>query len=71
MEHVTTGEPLAEAGAAETKRDRVRRLLLAPLGFRFPRKIDEAEGRKRLDRIADDVAVVLHGAGGCAAIQVS
>lgn len=40
---------------AETKRGRVRRLLLGPLGFRHPRGTDEADGRKALDRIADDL----------------
>ncbi|MBN8291041.1 hypothetical protein JI664_03595 [Rhodobacter sp. NTK016B] len=41
---------------AETNRDRVRRLLLDALGFRFPKKITEAEGRAMLDRIADELA---------------
>ena len=40
---------------AETKRDRVRRLLLDPLGFRFPKAVEQDEARKRLDRIADDL----------------
>ncbi|MBT9386969.1 hypothetical protein KM176_24225 [Pseudooceanicola sp. CBS1P-1] len=42
----------------ETKRDRVRRLLLAPLaemGFRFPKGTAPEEGQKRLDRIADEL----------------
>ncbi|MCA1336869.1 hypothetical protein [Pseudooceanicola marinus] len=42
----------------ETKRDRVRRLLLGPLegiGFRFPKAVDADEGRKRLDRLADEL----------------
>lgn len=43
-------------GTHETNRDRVRRMLLEPLGFRHPKKADEAEVRKRLDRIADDLA---------------
>ncbi len=41
---------------AETNRDRVRRLLLQPLGFRHPRKTDEATGRALLDAIADEMA---------------
>lgn len=41
---------------AETNRDRVRRLVLEPLGFRHPRKVGEAEGRAALDAIADDLA---------------
>ncbi|RII39003.1 hypothetical protein DL237_10010 [Pseudooceanicola sediminis] len=44
---------------AETKRDRVRRLLLTPmaqLGFRFPKGISAEEGQRKLDRIADDLA---------------
>lgn len=41
---------------AETKRDRVRRLLLDPLGFRHPRSMDEAAGRKFLDRLADELS---------------
>lgn len=40
----------------ETNRDRVRRLLLDPLGFRHPKKLTEAEGRARLDAIADQLA---------------
>ena len=42
-------------GPAETGRDRVRRLLLAPMGFRHPKGVDEAEGRKRLDNLADEL----------------
>lgn len=43
----------------ETNRDRVRRLLLAPLaarGFRFPKGTTEAEGRAEHDAICDDFA---------------
>ncbi len=43
----------------ETKRDRVRRLLLTPmadLGFRFPKGVSAEEGQRKLDRIADDLA---------------
>lgn len=40
----------------ETKRDRVRRLLLDPLGFRFPKGTDPEEAKKVLNRIADDLA---------------
>ncbi|MGI3167486.1 hypothetical protein [Pseudooceanicola sp. 200-1SW] len=48
-----------EAPATETKRDRVRRVLLAPLagiGFRFPRSVDAEQGQRQLDRLADDLA---------------
>lgn len=41
---------------SETNRDRVRRLLFAPLGFRFPKAMTEADGRAQLDRIADELA---------------
>lgn len=41
---------------AETKRDRVRRLLLDPLGFRHARGTDEAVGRRFLDRLADELS---------------
>jgi hypothetical protein len=51
---------MADAGTnPETKRDRVRRLLIDPLakrGFRFPRAVPEADGRATLDAIADAVA---------------
>lgn len=50
---MTEGSPIPET---ETKRDRVRRLLLDPLGFRWPRGADEAEGRRKLDGIADELA---------------
>ncbi|MGI3165519.1 hypothetical protein [Pseudooceanicola sp. 200-1SW] len=43
----------------ETKRDRVRRLLLTPLadiGFHWKRGTDPAEGQNRLDRLADELA---------------
>jgi hypothetical protein len=39
----------------EANRDRVRRLLFAPLGFRHPAKLTEADGRARLDQIADEL----------------
>ena len=42
-------------GQTETKRDRVRRLLIDPLGFRFPKRTEPDEARKRLDRLADDL----------------
>lgn len=52
-----TGAHHPEDGArAESNRDRVRRLLLDPLGFRFRKDQDPEEGRKLLDRIADDLA---------------
>ena len=40
----------------ETKRDRVRRLVLTPLaeaGFRFPRGTSDDAGKRDLDRLAD------------------
>jgi hypothetical protein len=40
----------------ETKRGRVRHALVEGLGFRFPRGTPEEVGRKRLDRICDDLA---------------
>lgn len=40
----------------ETNRDRVRRLLFQPLGFRHPKAMTEADGRAILDGIADDLA---------------
>lgn len=39
----------------EANRDRVRRLLFGPLGFRHPAKLTEADGRARLDQIADEL----------------
>lgn len=53
-------QPIIDA-PVETNRDRVRRLLLAPLGFRFKAGTDADEGRKTLDRIADDVAYLDDG----------
>lgn len=44
----------AEAGA-ESKRGRVRDVLVAQLGFRFPKGTAEDLARKRLDRICDDL----------------
>lgn len=40
----------------ESNRDRVRRLLLAPLGFRSPKGTDPLAERMTLDGIADDLA---------------
>lgn len=40
----------------ETNRDRVRRLVFQPLGFRHPKRMGEDEGRAILDQIADDLA---------------
>ena len=39
----------------ETNRDRVRRLVFAPLGFRHPARLTEADGRALLDQIADEL----------------
>ncbi|NVK57312.1 MAG: hypothetical protein HWE26_17045 [Alteromonadaceae bacterium] len=50
---------MSEEQKTETKRDRVRRLLLTPLaemGFRWKRGTTDEDGRKRLDRVADDLA---------------
>lgn len=44
-----------DGGHAETKRDKVRRLVFLPLGFRHRREVDEAEGRRWLDALADDL----------------
>lgn len=40
----------------ETKRARVRRILLEPLGFRFRKGVDGDEAKRALNRIADDLA---------------
>lgn len=43
----------------ETKRDRVRRFVISPLqggGMRFPHRMPEADRRKILDRICDELA---------------
>lgn len=40
---------------AETNRDRVRRLLFVPLGFRHRREVDEAQCRHWLDTLADEL----------------
>ncbi|PYE81310.1 hypothetical protein [Pseudoroseicyclus aestuarii] len=39
----------------ESNRDRVRRLLLVPLGFRFRRGTDAGEARRSLDALADEL----------------
>ncbi|MBR9764130.1 MAG: hypothetical protein GYB53_11550 [Rhodobacteraceae bacterium] len=49
---------MSEGQTTETKRDRVRRLLLTQLaenGFHFKRGSDAEAGRKMLDRLADDL----------------
>ncbi|PYE80392.1 hypothetical protein [Pseudoroseicyclus aestuarii] len=51
-------ERSAEQGAQqpeESNRDRVRRLLLVPLGFRFRRGTDAGEARRSLDALADEL----------------
>jgi hypothetical protein len=53
---MTATDPTRAGAPAETKRGRVRRLLLDPLGFRFPRGTDPEEAKARLNRIADDLA---------------
>lgn len=40
----------------ESNRDRVRRVLIEPLGFRFPRGTEEDAQRKALDALADELA---------------
>lgn len=45
-----------EGGAqVETKRDKVRRLVFAPLGFRHRRERADEDGRKWLDDLADEL----------------
>jgi hypothetical protein len=49
----------ADGVTEESKRGRVRRLLIDPLesdGFRFSKRVDAKAGRAALDRIADDLA---------------
>lgn len=46
---------------AETKRDRVRRLVFAPVGFRHPKRVGPEEGRAFLDSLADDLAYMDDG----------
>lgn len=56
----------------ETKRDRVRRLVLDPLkadGFRFPKGVKADDGQTRLDRLADDLAYMSDD--GLAALRIS
>lgn len=52
----TTVDGQAQRARPETNRERVRRLLFGPLGFRWPRAVDPGEGAARLDAIADDLA---------------
>ncbi|WP_127104356.1 hypothetical protein [Pararhodobacter zhoushanensis] len=40
----------------ETNRDRVRRLLFEPLGFRHPKKVAEAAGVAMLNAVADELS---------------
>lgn len=54
-------------GERETKRDRVRRLLIGPLrerGFRFKAGTPEEEQRRYLDGVADDLAYMSDDALG-------
>lgn len=58
--------------ATETKRDRVRRLLIDPLkadGFRFPKGVNAEDAKTRLDRLADDLAYMTDD--GLSALRVS
>lgn len=52
---VQSGQAEQDRQQAESNRDRVRRLLFDPLGFRFERGVDAAEARRRLDAIADEL----------------
>jgi hypothetical protein len=61
MEQAETTAPTpdgvqADSAQGESNRARVRRLLLDPLGFRFPRGVDEAAQRRFLDTVADEAA---------------
>jgi len=49
MDHATIDQPV------QSNRDRVRQLLFVPLAFRFKAGSDLVEGRRMLDRIADDL----------------
>ena len=42
--------------ATETNRDRVRRVLFEPLGFRHPKRVAEAAGVAMLNAIADELS---------------
>ncbi|MCF7725763.1 hypothetical protein [Sulfitobacter sp. M22] len=58
--------------ATETKRDRVRRLLIDPLkadGFRFARGVTADDAKTRLDRLADDLAYLKDD--GLVALRIS
>jgi hypothetical protein len=62
----------SDTGHTETKRDRVRRILLDPLrdnGFRFKRGVSEEEACSRLNAIADDLAYMSDD--GLKALRVS
>ena len=57
-DHATAAETGAEAQTeahAETKRDKVRRCLFAPLDFRHRREMAGEAGRKWLDALADEL----------------
>ncbi|PYE80828.1 hypothetical protein [Pseudoroseicyclus aestuarii] len=53
---MTAGMYTDPQAAVETKRDRVRRLLLQPLEFRSKRGTDAAAARQMLDGLADELA---------------
>jgi hypothetical protein len=58
--------------ATETKRDRVRRLLIDPLksdGFRFAKGVAAEDAKARLDRLADDLSYLKDD--GLIALRVS
>ncbi|QPM89368.1 hypothetical protein [Pseudooceanicola algae] len=55
---------MSEEQKTETKRGRVRRLLLTPLaemGFRWKKGVSPEDGQRRLDRVADDLAYLTDG----------
>lgn len=54
VSETTETEPGADR--PETKRDRVRRLLFAPLSFRAPKAMGPEDERKMLDTLADELA---------------
>lgn len=56
MTEAAVNQEIKTEAPAETKRDRVRRILLTPLGFRFPKGVADADQRRALDRLADELA---------------
>jgi len=54
MADVATGDGVVQA--AESNRDRVRRLVFGPCGFRADKRADPAEHARWLDALADELA---------------